>query len=386
MSETESGEEDSSGDESWSDALAWACCICRGDGVPMRTRLLELVSRLMFQGVGLCTGRPQDFRRNRWDFLTSSQMVESCVDARVVCSDVFAPGLPELGDYPPVPVRVYSPATADEKEALPVLLFFHGGGFCIQSCKAKSAHDFVYLLVQKLRCRAVSVEYRLAPEFPFPCALRDAYTVLRWLHSCAKQQERNDLINTLPSMRIPVNQIVPCGDSAGGNLALVLSTLVSQGLDPEQRQDPKGPSMQKLIKHIALIYPCLFEFGTASAKKGCMRYFLPKKMLEFYKRSYMGDDRMAELLADWRVAPLKTSSFKGLPDVSVISADLDPIRDENMILVQRLKKDGVKVSHMQALRAPHGFLTLPSWASDKDLCERCLAFICQEVQASLSSS
>lgn len=199
-------------------------------------------------------------------------------------------------------------------------------------------------------------------------------TALSWLHQ------------PKASEGLPVEGVLLCGDSAGGNLALVLSMLITQGVDPDQRPDPKGSGMRALVKHSALLYPSLFQLDTTSARQDGMRYFLPCTMRRFYRVSYLGEDpkQRAQLLSDWRVAPLSTSSFEGLPAVSVISADLDPLRDESLLLVKRLLNDQVHAAHLHVPEAPHGFLTFPSWACDRVKCASALKFLEREIQASLA--
>ena len=94
------------------------------------------------------------------------------------------------------------------------VMYLHGGGMCIQSERSASAHDLVASLVRRLGCAAYSVGYRLAPEHPFPCGLRDAYAVLRFVHAAAEHAGA---------------PLVLAGDSAGANLALVVAGLSRRG-------------------------------------------------------------------------------------------------------------------------------------------------------------
>eukprot|EP00928_Gymnodinium_smaydae_P014691 TRINITY_DN15407_c0_g1_i1.p1 TRINITY_DN15407_c0_g1~~TRINITY_DN15407_c0_g1_i1.p1 ORF type:complete len:280 (-),score=33.03 TRINITY_DN15407_c0_g1_i1:125-895(-) len=228
---------------------------------------------------------------------------------------------------------------------------------CIQSEKSKQPHDLVIELVRRFRCRAVSVGYRLSPEHPFPCALRDAYSVLRWVHTSGEFGA-----DSLPP--IPLCQrssIFLGGDSAGGNLALVLSLLALNNVDADGRPDSMSSGLIQKLKQNLLMYPSLYEQGLPSSTAD-MVYMLPASARNFYMESYLGDRNY--LLQDWRVAPLKAPSFVGLPPTAIVCGDLDPLCPSNLLLADALIASNVQVALREVKDVPHGFLTFPNFATD----------------------
>lgn len=191
--------------ETWTTLCFWVLFVlCRCDGTPIGTRVLDLVARVLFWIAGMADGSVSSFRRARWDAITSIQLTKPSPYGRDVRStDEFVPGEPNI------PVRVYAPAGTSGGDAKLVIIYFHGiylfdyfrfrhvcltiamyissenrryqlisqqgGGMVIQSEKSTEAHSFISQLVQRLDCFAYSVGYRLAPENPFPCALRFAF-------------------------------------------------------------------------------------------------------------------------------------------------------------------------------------------------------------------
>eukprot|EP00931_Biecheleriopsis_adriatica_P121083 TRINITY_DN96162_c0_g1_i1.p1 TRINITY_DN96162_c0_g1~~TRINITY_DN96162_c0_g1_i1.p1 ORF type:complete len:381 (-),score=37.90 TRINITY_DN96162_c0_g1_i1:14-1117(-) len=356
--------------DSWSAVLSWTCSFClRGDGTPLGTRFLDLVSRMLFYSAGMTTGDPADFRRATWDTITSTQEVRpSDNESGISCYDAFVPSFFDA-DPVQIPCRFYRPALPSQNdEELPTLVYFHGGGFCIQSEKQKSAHDMVIQLCRRLGCRAVSVGYRLAPECPFPCGLRDAYSVLRWL-----------LVNGEKT------SFILAGDSAGANLALVCGLLALNGVDANLKPAPDCNLLER-IRHLLLIYPYLLAKAPSEKTSSQMYYMLPRATTEFFQRSYMGSgSETLKLMNDWRVSPLRAPSFAGLPASTVLSCTLDPLCDECVLLAKELQDAKVPVRHLHVSEAPHGFLTFPWFATDVAKVAKAMDDIEVSVRASLQA-
>ena len=218
----------------------------------------------------------------------------------------------------------------------------------------------MHKLVLRLGCRAVSVGYRLSPEHPFPCALRDAYTVLRWLH------------NLQQGSRSTCSGFMLSGDSAGGNLALVLCRLAQRGVDADEAPDPSvAGGLFERIAHLALFYPTVMEPLPSLPR---MRYFLPRGTSGFYVKAYLGEEDWARKLNDERVNPLSkgADALRGLPPTTVVTGAYDPISEQSLRLVQALKEAGVDTESIHVAAACHGFLTFPPFATEARKVEQAL--------------
>lgn len=238
--------------------------------------------------------------------------------------DVLVPG-PD-GE---LPTRVYKPV---EAEGLPLLVYFHGGGWVIgnvelvdRPCRA---------LANTAGAVVASVEYRLAPETKFPGAVEDAFAALKWLAAHAGDFGAN------PEL------VVVAGDSAGGNLAAVTALMA---------RDQGGPSVAMQV----LIYPVTgapngSEF--ASYRENGEGYLLTRAGMEWFWAHYVRsgrDDR------DWRAAPLWVERVDGLPPALVIVAGYDPLRDEGIAYARKLQEAGVPVTVRRYDGQMHGFFWMP---------------------------
>jgi acetyl esterase len=222
-----------------------------------------------------------------------------------------------------IPVRVYTP---EGRAPLPVLVFFHGGGWVIGSLES---HDGICrLLANRAGCVVVSVDYRLAPEHPYPAAAEDAYAATRWV------AEHAATLGGDPQ-RIAVG-----GDSAGGNLTAVVALMA---------RDRGGPR----LVHQLLVYPVTdAPGGNRSYRENGEGYFLTTTMMEWFWEHYTGGDPSRR---DPYLAPLHATDVRGLPPALVITAEFDPLRDEGEAYAERLRAAGVPV---QVTRYPgmiHGF-------------------------------
>lgn len=229
-----------------------------------------------------------------------------------------------------LPIRIYTPVAAPSGP-LPVLVFFHGGGFVIGSL---DTHDSpCRLLANEARCLVVSVDYRLAPEHRFPSAVDDCLAAVTWVARNAGE------INADPT-RIAVG-----GDSAGGNLSAVVA---------QQLRDAGGPK----IAFQLLIYP-----ATDALHEGLSRtanaegYMLDKDLMTWFFVQYLGDGTDVDL-ADPRFSPLRHPNLANLGTVHVIVAGFDPLRDEGIAYAEALKAAGNKVTLSEFPGQIHGFCSM----------------------------
>ncbi len=242
-------------------------------------------------------------------------------DTRAVLSSV-APPVAEsrLLIFDRIAVRAYRPASG---EVLPALVYFHGGGWTIGDL---DTHDVLCRqLANGARCAVFSVDYRLAPEAPFPAAVEDCLAATRFVF------EKSG------SLKIDVSRIAVGGDSAGGNLAAVVAL---------HRQRPLAFQL--------LIYPATDQrCNTDSHRRNGEGYLLTREGIEFFRGCYLPDKKH---WADWRASPLLAASHAGLPPAFVITAGYDPLRDEGREYAERLAKAGVEVAYREYSDMVHGFL------------------------------
>jgi len=227
-----------------------------------------------------------------------------------------------------IPVRIYTPSG---NGPFPVLVFFHGGGWVI--CDLDTHDDICRSLTNQAACIVVSVDYRLAPEHKFPAAPEDCYAATRWVAGNAAQLNGD-------SSRVAVG-----GDSAGGNLAAVISQMA---------RDQGGPPLVFQL----LIYPATdFKANTPSIEENADGYFLSKQDMIWFTNHYLNDekDKLNPL-----ASPLKASDLSGLPPALIITAQYDPLRDEGELYGQRLKAAGVPVTISRYNGMMHGFLSMAS--------------------------
>ena len=236
-------------------------------------------------------------------------------------------------DYGPIPARYYR-ATKDKKPC-PLLVYFHGGGFMLGTL---ALYDTTCrrLAVQS-GCAVLSVHYRLAPETQFPGAVLDAYAATRWASDHAA------LLN------IDASKIAVGGDSAGGNLAAVVAQMA---LD----------SKEFAVALQVLIYPMTDQSREyPSYQRNAKGYMLTTAALHWFMDNYIPDpeDRKSPL-----ASPMLRKSLQGLPPALVISAEFDPLVDENQAYAERLKTAGVPTDYVCFPGMIHPFFTLGGVVED----------------------
>jgi acetyl esterase len=237
------------------------------------------------------------------------------------CFDRTIPG-PD-GD---LPVRVYRPTGTGP---FPTVVFYHGGGYVLGGL---DSHDVLCRrLTRESGCVTMAVDYRLAPEHPFPAAVEDAYTALEWA-----AENRRALAGD--------GGLAVVGDSAGGALAAVVSLMA---------RDRDGPD----IDHQALLYPGVgVEEGQDSLERND-GLVLERGDLAWFRDCYFGSDVHQENpYAD----PTNACDCSGLPPATVLTAGFDPLRDGGAGYAEQLADDGVPVRHVDYGDMIHGFATEPS--------------------------
>lgn len=233
------------------------------------------------------------------------------------------------GDHD-IPVRIFSP---EAKGDFPVLLFFHGGGWVTGNI---DSYDKVCtVMAERTRHKVVSVDYRLAPEYPFPAGLEDCYLVAKELY-------------THPELfGITSDQITLIGDSAGGNLAAALSIMArDRGEFLPDRQILAYPATYN-DHSPASPFPSLWENGKD--------YLLTAKRIQDYETLYRGGQDLSD---NPYFAPLVAEDLSGQPHTLILTAEYDPLRDEGEAYGHKLRAYGNRVEIHRLPDALHGFLSL----------------------------
>jgi acetyl esterase len=246
--------------------------------------------------------------------------------------DIAPRALPRVDDFAirgserPIPVRVYVPRRTSE--LLPITLYLHGGGFTIGSL---NTHDAVCrMLSADADCIVVSVDYRLAPEAPFPAAADDALSALAWVYGNARRLGADQ------------RRMAVAGDSAGGTLAAVCAI--------EAARNRITLCLQLLI------YPGVSAHqDSASHRRLTNGYLLDQKTIRWFFKHYIGDG--PERL-DWRFAPLDAQpalDLSGVARAAILVAGFDPLHDEGVAYAERLEAAGVAVELLDYQGMVHGF-------------------------------
>jgi acetyl esterase len=246
--------------------------------------------------------------------------------------DLSCPG--PAGD---IALRLYD-SQAERSAETPVIIFYHGGGFVIGDLE--SHHSFCTYIAREMGIPVIAVDYRLAPEAPFPAAPHDSLAATRWV---AANQEQ---------LKLKISGMIPCGDSAGGNLALVVGQVLATEpasvpivaqfpIYPATRMDAEGGSMD--------------EFAEG--------FLLTKESMDYFDRQYAPKDD------DIHVSPYLGDLAKSPPTV-LVTAGLDPLRDQGREYAADLIRHGVNTNFIEMPGIVHGFINIrkavPSAAQDVD--------------------
>lgn len=232
------------------------------------------------------------------------------------------------GPRGPIPIRLYRPRGA-AVGALPVLVFFHGGGSIMGSIQSYDA--VCQTLCAQSGCALVSVDYRLAPEHPFSAAADDCAEATRWVRAHAGE------------LGFDPDRLGVGGESGGAGLAAIVTQIA---------RDEGGPPLAGQL----LIYPWVGARGpSASMKAFAKGFFFDAETLELFIDLNFKDPAAVR---HWRVAPIWADSFRGLPPAFVVSAGADILRDDVEDYAARLAADGVPVELKRYEGTIHGFVCM----------------------------
>jgi acetyl esterase/lipase len=231
----------------------------------------------------------------------------------------------EDADADGVPIRIYRPVETDEPSM--ALVYFHGGGWVVGSIET---HDGITrAIARRVGIVVVSVDYRLAPEHPFPAALEDAWTATQWVSSHADE------------LKLDVDRIGVGGDSSGGNLAAVVA---------RRGRDHAVPIALQL-----LLYPAIsYAFDTPSYSYFSEGYGLTRDGMRWYWDQYLGESDGTNP----DVSPSQAADLRRLPRAIVVTAEADVLRDEAESYAQRMFLSTVETEGYRYDGMVHGFLRM----------------------------
>lgn len=227
-----------------------------------------------------------------------------------------------------IPLRIYKP---EGSGPFPVLVFFHGGGWVLGNL---DTHDsMARALSSRSDCMVVAVDYRRAPEYRFPAAIEDAYTVTRWVAD-------NAAVIDADADRLAVG-----GGSAGGNLAAAVTQMARD-------KTIVTPS----IDYQVLLYPALdHSYETISYLQNAVGYYLTEDQMAWFWNHYLhtGIDGRNPY-----ASPLKARDFTDLPPAFIMTCGFDPLRDEGIAYADRLEEAGTTVDHVNYDGMIHDFVNM----------------------------
>ncbi len=234
-----------------------------------------------------------------------------------------------------IPIRIYTP---NGNGPFPLLVYYHGGGFTFGNLELSD--NVCRSISQKGSIIVLSVDYRLAPEHPFPSGLADAYAALNWAAENAKD------------INVMLGRIAVAGDSSGGNIAAAVSLMCKD----------KSPG---LIGLQILIYPVLnlVFLETDSYNNFATGYGLTKQQMAHIIKAYVRD---SSDLTNQLASPIYAKDLSNLPPTLIISAEFDILRDEGEIYARKLKEAGILVKYIRYDTMAHGFITANRLVSEAE--------------------
>lgn len=232
------------------------------------------------------------------------------------------------GSQGPIPIRIYTPRDTGERD-LPVAVFFHGGGSIMGSLESFDA--VCQELCRQSGCLFVAVDYRLAPEHAFAAAVTDCFDAVCWVHQNAA------------SFRGDPQRLAVAGESGGGGLAAIVTQLARAAGRPR-------------IAFQLLIYPFVGTRGNSrSLQQFAKGYFFEAETLEWLLNLNFKTERERN---DWRAAPIRASSFAGLPPAFVVTAGADILRDDAEAYAALLTAADVHCEVSRYTNTIHGFVAM----------------------------
>ena len=229
----------------------------------------------------------------------------------------------------PIPLRLYRPAGSSAAQQLPVLVYYHGGGWTIGDL---DTHDTLCRELSNLSgCAVVAVDYRMGPEHRFPAAVDDVLAATRWVRREAA------------SLGVDATRLAVGGDSAGGNLAAVVAIAARDAGDL--------PIAFQLLIYPATDMRCVHPSHVTNGQG----YLLTRDTIRYFHDHYIIDETQD---LDWRASPLLREDLAGLPPALVLTAGYDPLRDEGLDYARALTEAGNRAVHVCFDRQIHGFITM----------------------------
>ena len=283
--------------------------------------LLDLMEQAVKNGRPQLTSLPHAVGRVAVDKMSEDSEADPPEVAATIDGTIAGPG-------GAIRYRRYRPLGVADG-ALPTLIYYHGGGFVIGNIET---HDSTCRrLANRSRCQVISIDYRLAPEHPFPASTDDGVATFRHIRD-------NAATFGVDAVRIAVG-----GDSAGGMIAAVICQTCRDSGEAT-------PAFQMLI------YPATDSSRDSGSRKSFAEgYFLTRDLMDWFWKAYTpaGTDQ-----ADLRLSPLLARDFKDLPPAFVLTAGFDPLRDEGRAYADRLIEAGVKTTYVNYPGTIHGFFSL----------------------------
>jgi acetyl esterase len=274
---------------------------------------------------------PEGYSPTLEDIRSRSSAVKGTVEAVHKVEDRSIQGPESL-----IPIRIYTP---EGQGPFPIVVFFHGGGFVYGDLES---HDAVCRsIVNASQHIVVAVDYRLAPENPFPAAPNDCFAATKWVYENASELN-GDKTN-----------LSVAGDSAGGNLAAVVCLMA---------KEKGGLSISKQV----LLYPVTDSYEPGkydSYIENGKGYFLTTDSMGLFSKLYVQN-------SEWRnhpyATPLNAPDVSCMPPALIITAEYDPLRDEGEVYAEKLRNSGVEVTLEREEGLIHGFFNLFSLMDSKE--------------------
>lgn len=249
-----------------------------------------------------------------------------------------------------IKIRIYRPV-ADEVR--PVVVFFHGSGFCI--CSIDTHDGMCRQIALRAGAVVVSVDYGLAPENKFPAGVDDSVAATRWVAENAA------------SIGADAGRIALAGDSAGGTMATVTAKRI---LDEDGPPIAAQLLMYPVTDHPSAAFPSYMERGTG--------FGLTSDAMGWFWGHYLGDPAHA---AHPHASPNRAPDLAGLPPAYIVTAEYDPLRDEGEAYADRLRDSGIVVTRVRYGDVNHGFM---SWIGIVDRSEEAIDAACNWLRARLA--
>lgn len=245
--------------------------------------------------------------------------------------------------------RIYRPPGG---EPTPTLLFIHGGGFVIGGIDSYDRQCRV--LCREAGATVLAIEYRLAPDDRFPAAVDDSVAACRWA------------LGNVNRLGGDPDRVAIGGDSAGGNLAAVTAQ--------SMRDEGRVPALSAQL----LLYPVTdFSSRRPSHAENGEDAFLSRDDMDWFERNYLGEDDQA---SDPRASPLLASDLSGLPPAVVVTAELDPLRDDGEAYAEALAAAGVPVARRRYDALVHGFFGMGQFSNTA---ESAVSAVCSDLREML---